>query len=56
MNNKTILIIEDEPDIVLLLKHYLDKEGYTLYEAGDGLKGVRWVKESMAMATSRWRS
>jgi DNA-binding response OmpR family regulator len=45
MKNKTILIIEDETDIVHLLKHYLGKEGYTLYEAGDGLRGLHMAKE-----------
>lgn len=38
--DQTILIIDDEPDIRVLLKYNLEKEGYKVYEAGDGNEGL----------------
>ncbi len=32
----TILIVDDEPDIVVLLKAVLEKEGYAIHSAGNG--------------------
>lgn len=42
--HKKILIIEDEGDIVNLLSHYLDKEGYVVNVANDGLSGLRLAR------------
>ncbi len=36
MKDQTILIVDDEPDIVNVVKAYLDREGYTTLEAYDG--------------------
>lgn len=41
---KKILIIEDEPGILLSLKDELESEGYIVYEAGDGEKGLAFTK------------
>jgi two-component system alkaline phosphatase synthesis response regulator PhoP len=38
--DKTILIIDDEPDIRVLLKYNLEKEGYVVQEAENGFQGL----------------
>ncbi len=40
MEEKTILIIEDEPTINRIISKYFLKEGYTVLSALDGLKGL----------------
>lgn len=42
---KKIVLIEDEEDIVNLLKYYLDKEGYAVKSTGDGSEGLRLIKQ-----------
>lgn len=37
---KRLLIVEDDPDIVQLLTHYLEKEGYQVHAAGTGVEGL----------------
>ena len=39
--NKSILIIEDDEDIVELLKHYLEKENFALEHASDGFSALK---------------
>lgn len=39
-HKKKILIVEDEPDLVLMLKARLRSEGYQVYAAFDGLEGI----------------
>ncbi len=41
---KGILIIEDDRDIVELLKHYLEKENFVLKDAPDGFSGLKRAK------------
>jgi two-component system alkaline phosphatase synthesis response regulator PhoP len=41
---KKILVIEDDADIVGLLRHYLEKEEFVLKEAADGFSGLRKAK------------
>ncbi len=41
---KRILIIEDDKDIVVLLKHYLEKETFVLEDASDGFSGLKKAK------------
>jgi two-component system alkaline phosphatase synthesis response regulator PhoP len=38
--NFKILLVDDEKDIIELIKYHLDKEGYTVYTASNGLEGV----------------
>lgn len=38
--NRTILIIDDEPDIVMYLKLLLENHGYTVITASDGQEGL----------------
>ena len=40
MSKKTILIVDDEFKIRILLKDFLEKEGYFILEAGDGKKAL----------------
>jgi len=41
---RKILAIEDDKDIVVLLRHYLEKEGFVLKDAPDGFSGLRRAK------------
>src|SRR5207237_2624611 len=45
MPNEKILIIEDERDIVKLIKYNLDKEGYRVASAYDGESGLALLKK-----------
>ncbi|MGB3182756.1 MAG: response regulator transcription factor [Cyclobacteriaceae bacterium] len=40
-----VLVIDDEPDIIELLKYNLKKEGYDVKSATDGRKGVEVAKD-----------
>ncbi|MBI5042702.1 MAG: response regulator transcription factor [Nitrospirae bacterium] len=42
--SKKILLVEDDKDIINLVKHYLEKEGYRTFEAADGVKGLDILK------------
>ncbi len=44
-NHKKILIVEDEQDILQLVKHYLEKEGFRSITTMSGLEGLKKVKE-----------
>lgn len=43
-----ILIIDDDPDICLLLKKYLSKKGYETAIAESGKEGEKWLKKNNA--------
>lgn len=43
--SKKILIIEDEPGILLSLKDEFESEGYMVYTAEDGEKGLKMTKQ-----------
>ncbi len=40
-----VLIIEDEKDIVRLLKYNLEKEGYSVLSAADGEAGLALARQ-----------
>ncbi len=42
---KKILVIDDEPDIVFLIKLILEKEGYKVIEANSGSEGLELAKK-----------
>jgi two-component system alkaline phosphatase synthesis response regulator PhoP len=41
MPKAKILVIDDEPNIINLVTSYLEKEGYQVYNASDGLAGLK---------------
>ena len=41
---KTILIVEDEPDIRLVVESFLNAEGYTTFSAQDGHVALREIE------------
>ena len=43
---KNILIIEDEEKVVQVIKAYLEKSGYNVYVALNGLTGIEVFKQS----------
>ena len=43
--HKKILIVEDEHDILQLVKHYLEKEGFRVSTAMTGIESLKKVKE-----------
>ena len=43
---KRILIIEDDPDIVELVRYNLSKEGYQVAAVGDGVGGLEKARKS----------
>jgi len=38
--NKQVFVIEDDEDLLQILKYNLEKEGYTLHTARDGLRAL----------------
>ena len=45
MNNKKILLIDDEQDILELLSYNLEKVGYMVYTASNGNEGIAKAKD-----------
>ena len=45
MAEKKILIVDDEDHIRELLKFNLEKNGYVVYMANDGLNGLKLARE-----------
>jgi two-component system phosphate regulon response regulator PhoB len=45
MSHENILVIEDDEDIQLLLKHNLSKEGYNVSVADDGEEGLELLQQ-----------
>ncbi len=43
MNQRSVLVIEDELSIIDILKFNLEKEGYIVYEATDGATGLEYA-------------
>lgn len=46
MGKQTILIVDDEPDFVMMLKHTLQDEGYIVEVAYNGVEAIQKVKQS----------
>lgn len=40
-----VLVVDDEPDIIELLKYNLEKEGYRVKTANNGMKAIKVAKE-----------
>lgn len=45
MNDKKILLIDDEHDILEILSYNLEKEGYQVFTADNGTEGIEKAKE-----------
>ncbi|MEC0370725.1 response regulator transcription factor [Paenibacillus chibensis] len=45
MRKETILIVDDEKEIVKLLDIYFSNEGFRLLKAYDGLEALRWLQQ-----------
>ncbi len=43
--NKTILVVDDQPHIVRLIQVNLEKEGFRVVTAGDGVEGLQRLRE-----------
>jgi two-component system cell cycle sensor histidine kinase/response regulator CckA len=39
-----ILVVDDEPDVRLIIRRLLDGQGYQVHEAGDGLQALEMVR------------
>ena len=46
MNKKRILVVDDEPDFVSIVKDNLEKEGFEVEAAYDGIEGIKKVKSN----------
>ena len=46
MNKQTILVVDDEPDILELVQYNLEKEGFSVYTAGNGREAIK-IAESV---------
>lgn len=44
---KTVLVVEDEPDVRLYLQTALEDAGFRVLTAGDGVEGLRLANENM---------
>ncbi|MES2626805.1 MAG: response regulator, partial [Pseudomonadota bacterium] len=44
MSKKKLVIIEDEPDILEVLSYNLKREGYEVFTASDGVRGLAIIK------------
>lgn len=45
IKNTSVLVVDDEPLIVLLIKDFLEMEGYTVFDAATGDMGLKVFKE-----------
>ena len=44
-NRHRILVVDDEPDLIAVLRHGLEAEGFEVVSAGDGEEGLRRARE-----------
>lgn len=51
MANQTVLIVDDEVNIRVLLRDYLEHEHYDVLEAGDGRVALELVQQSLEVET-----
>ena len=45
MSKDVILIVEDDPSFLRAISHIVEKEGYDVTSASNGVKGLRMVRE-----------
>lgn len=44
--SKTLLVVEDDPDIVFALASFLETEGYSVRASGNGLEAMEFLSKS----------
>jgi two-component system alkaline phosphatase synthesis response regulator PhoP len=44
MSSELVLVVDDEPSIVQLSRLYLEREGYRVIDAGDGLAALKMIR------------
>ncbi len=49
MSKKTILLVDDEPDLIMMLKQNLEAEGYNIEVAYNGVKPLKRSKPIFLM-------
>jgi len=49
-HKEIVLVIEDEPDVLDLIRLHLRKEGYVVLEADDGVSGLKIAREKVPAA------
>ena len=42
---RRVLVVEHDPKTVLLIRAYLEREGYQVLSAGDGLSALRAIRD-----------
>ena len=42
-----ILLVDDEPDVIEIIRYNLDQEGYKLYTARDGREALKKAKKNI---------
>ena len=45
MEPKTIVVVEDEPDVSTMLKEFLERRGYRVYTADNGRSGIATIQK-----------
>ena len=45
MNEVKILVVDDEPDILEFIRYNLEKEGFQVVTAKDGVEGLEMAKK-----------
>ena len=46
MNMPTIVVVEDDPDLLEVLKESLAREGYQVKTANNGIDGLKLIKDT----------
>ena len=54
MSKGTILVIDDEKDLIELVQYNLEKEGYDVIAAGDGPSGMEVIRRSTGRTWWCW--
>jgi two-component system alkaline phosphatase synthesis response regulator PhoP len=47
MSKKTILLVDDEPDLIMMLKQNLEAEGYNIEVAYNGVEAIKKVEANI---------
>ena len=51
--NKKVLLVDDEPDIIAILKYNLEKEGFDVRTATNGKEGIAVAKTTSGLRIDR---